>query len=239
MRLEIELSDGGGSGPAPDLPSAPTKPPRRGLDRFELSVLGVFAAISVYVLALDLWRVVFDGAVWTGTDGVYIVDQLQYLAWIRDASHHFLVSNLFVLRGTPGGLLPAGGRRSPGGLTALGVPVSLSLLLWKPVAVGTLFFAVRAYARRSVAGVWPRRAVLVLTLFFGSFTLVYGTWSVLGRSVPRVPVLGLHVRAAGARLDGLGARRLRRRARGPAGGCGCPACSARWPASFIRGTASC
>ena len=73
MRLEIELSDGGG-GPAPELPPPPTKPRRAGLDRFEISVLAVFSAISVFVLALDLWRVVFDGAVWTGTDGVYIVD---------------------------------------------------------------------------------------------------------------------------------------------------------------------
>src|SRR6202000_911260 len=39
-------------------------------------------------------------------------------------------------------------------------------------------------ARRSVSGLWPRRAILVLTLFFGSFTLVYGTWSVLGDLFP-------------------------------------------------------
>jgi hypothetical protein len=98
MRLEIELLDGGGRGPAPDLPPVKIEPPRRRrLDRFELSVLIVFAAVSVWVLAIDLGRVVFDGATWTGTDGVYIVDQMQYLAWIKDASHHFLVSNLFVL----------------------------------------------------------------------------------------------------------------------------------------------
>jgi hypothetical protein len=182
MRLQIELSDGGG-GPAPALPPAAIRPPRRGLDRFELSVLGTFAAVSVFVLALDLWRVVFDGAVWTGTDGVYIVDQMQYLAWIRDASHHLLVSNLFVLRGTPADYFQPAVVIS-GGLTALGIPVSLSLLLWKPVAVVAFFFAVRAYARRSVAGTWPRGTVLVLTLFFGSFTLVYGQWSVLGDLFP-------------------------------------------------------
>ena len=60
----------------------------------------LFAAISVWVLGLDLWQVVVNGRVWTGTDGVYIVDQMQYLAWIRDASHHVLSSNLFVLRPT-------------------------------------------------------------------------------------------------------------------------------------------
>ena len=55
----------------------------------------------MWVVALDVWRVVFDGGVWTGTDGVYIVDQMQYLAWIKDASKHVLASNLFVLRDTP------------------------------------------------------------------------------------------------------------------------------------------
>jgi hypothetical protein len=184
MRLEIELSDGGGSSPPPDLAPAESKRSRRrGLDRFELSVLGTFALVSVFVLALDLWRVLFDGAVWTGTDGVYIVDQMQYLAWIRDASHHFLVSNLFVLRDTPADYFQPAVVIS-GGLTALGVPVSLSLLLWKPVAVATFFFAVRAYAQRSVTGTWPRRTVLVLALFFGSFTVVYGDWSVLGDLFP-------------------------------------------------------
>src|SRR6516165_8597470 len=184
MRLEVELIDGGGAGPAPDLPPVRTKPRRRlGLDGFELGVLIAFAAVSVFVLALDLWRVVFNGAVWTGTDGVYIVDQMQYLAWIRDASHHFLAGNLFVLRNTPVDYFQPAVVIS-GGLTALGMPAWLSLLLWKPVAVLAFFFAVRAYARHSVEGVWPRRTVLVLALFFGSFTLVYGNWSVLGDLFP-------------------------------------------------------
>src|SRR5947208_11412436 len=183
MRLEVELTDGGGSGPAPHLPPVRIEPRRRGLDRFEFGMLAAFAAVSVYVLAIDLWRVVFDGAVWTGTDGVYIVDQMQYLAWIRDASHHVLVSNLYVLRDTPADYFQPAVVIS-GGLTALGLAPWLSLLLWKPVAVAAFFFAVRAYARRSLAGVWPRRAVLVLALFFGSFTIVYGDVSVLGDLFP-------------------------------------------------------
>ncbi|HET6871173.1 MAG TPA: hypothetical protein VFH80_34995 [Solirubrobacteraceae bacterium] len=183
MRLEIELIDGGGRGPAPDLPPVKVEPRRQRLDRFELGVLIAFAAVSVWVLAIDLGRVVFDGATWTGTDGVYIVDQMQYLAWIKDASNHFLVSNLFVLHSTPADYFQPAVVIS-GGLTALGVSAWLALLLWKPVAVLAFFFAVRAYAQRSVAGVWPRRTVLVLTLFFGSFTLVYGQWSVLGDLFP-------------------------------------------------------
>ena len=183
MRLEVELIDGGGGGPAPDLPPIRLKPRRRELDRFELWVLVAFAAVSVFVLALDLWRVAFDGAIWTGTDGVYIVDQLQYLAWIRDASHHVLVSNLYVLRNTPADYFQPAVAIS-GGLTALGIPSWLALLLWKPIAVAAFFFGVRAYARRSLSGLWPRRVALVLALFFGSFTIVEGDVSVLGDLFP-------------------------------------------------------
>ena len=186
MRLEVELIDGGGAGPGPatDLPPVRIEPRRRQrLDRFELGVLGVFAAVSVFVLALDLGRVIFDGAVWTGTDGVYVVDQMQYLAWIRDASHHGLISNLFVLRGTPADYFQPAVVIS-GGLTALGVAPSVSLLLWKPVAVFAFFLGVRAYAMRSLVGLWPRRAAIVLALFFGSYTLVYGDVSVLGDLFP-------------------------------------------------------
>jgi hypothetical protein len=183
MRLEVELIDAGGAGPAPVPSPARLEPRRPRLDRLELSVLAAFGLVSLFVLTVDLWRVVVDGRVWTGTDGVYIVDQMQYLAWIRDASHHFLVSNLFVLRSTPADYFQPAVVIS-GGLSALGVPVWLSLLLWKPVAVAAFFFAVRAYAHRSVAGQWSRRTVLVLALFFGSFTIVYGKVSVLGDLFP-------------------------------------------------------
>jgi len=87
----------------------------------------VFALVSLWVLALDLWQVVVHGRTWTGTDGVYIVDQMQYLSWIRSASQHFLIGNLFVLRSTPsdyfqpliqisGGIY--GARRAPVGFAA-------------------------------------------------------------------------------------------------------------------------
>lgn len=184
MRLEVELIDGGGAGLPSDLPPVRIEPRRRQrVDRFELGVLVLFAAVSVWVLALDLGRVVFDGATWTGTDGVYIVDQMQYLSWIQDASRHFLVSNLFVLRSSPVDYFQPAVVIS-GALTALGVAPWLSLLLWKPVAVVAFFFAVRAYARRSLAGVWQRRVVLVLTLFFGCFTVFYGNVTVIGDLFP-------------------------------------------------------
>jgi len=155
----------------------------RRLDRFDLALLTVFGLVSLWVLALDAWQVVGHGRVWTGTDGVYIVDQLQYLAWIRDASRHLFASNLFVLRPTPADYFQPAVAVS-GGLSALGVVPWLSLLLWKPVAVGGCFFAVRAYVRRSMAGLWSRRAGLILALFFASFTVAYGKFTVLGDLFP-------------------------------------------------------
>jgi hypothetical protein len=184
MRAEIGLTSVDEAvpdhGPAP--PSR-LRPRSRALDTFDLWVLAVFAAISLWVVAADLWEVVVNGRVWTGTDGVYIVDQMQYLAWIRDASNHFLSSNLFVLRSTPHDYFQPAVTVSAG-LTALGVAPWLSLLLWKPVAVGTGFWAARSYVNRSLEDLWDRRAALVLCLFFGCFTVIFGTVSVLGDLFP-------------------------------------------------------
>jgi hypothetical protein len=127
--------------------------------------------------------VAVDGRVWTGTDGVYIVDQMQYLAWIRSASHHLLVSNMFVLHGTPADYFQPAIVLSAV-LVALGVAPQLALLLWKPIAVALLFIAFRRYVHRSVAGTTERRVALVLALFFGSYSLVYGSWSLVGDLMP-------------------------------------------------------
>jgi hypothetical protein len=153
------------------------------LDRFELGVLCAFGAVSLWVLGLDLWQVVVHGRVWTGTDGVYIVDQMQYLAWIRSASDHVFSSNLFVLRSTPADYFQPAVLIS-GALVAVGMAPWLSLLIWKPVAVIALFFGVRAFAHRSLEGVWERRLAILLTLFFGSFTVIYGSFGVIGDLFP-------------------------------------------------------
>ncbi len=183
MRLEVELIPGGANVAAPDLPRLPIARRRRRLDWFEVTALTLFGLLSLSVLALDLWQVVAHARVWTGTDGEYTVDQLQYLAWIRDTAAHFLASNLFVLHSTPADYFQPAIMIS-GGLTALGVAPWLSLLLWKPVAVVAFFLAVRAYINRSLPGLWPRRTALVLALFFGSFSSVYGAFNVLGDLSP-------------------------------------------------------
>ncbi len=152
-------------------------------DWFEFLVLIAFAAVSMWVLGLDVFQAVAHGRVWTGTDGVFIVDQMQYLAWIQAAAHHLLASNLFVLRPTPADYFQPAVVISAA-LAAIGVPAWLSLLLWKPVAVVAAFYGVRAYAHHSLDGTWPRRVALVLGLFFGSVTIIYGSPGVLGDLFP-------------------------------------------------------
>jgi hypothetical protein len=171
----------GTSGPGDTSIAVASRRPR--LDGFEWALLAVFAAVSVWVLALDLWQVVAHGRVWTGTDGLFLVDQMQYLAWIRGASSHVLSPNLFVLRSTPADYFQPAVLIS-GGLSALGIAPWLSLLLWKPVAVGAAFWAFRSYVYRSLVGLASRRVALVLALFYGSFTIVYGKFGVLGDLFP-------------------------------------------------------
>ena len=171
--------------------------------------------ISLWVLGLDLWQVIVHHRVWTGTDGVYIVDQQQYLSWIRDASNHVLSSNLYVLHPTPHDYFQPAVLIS-GGLTALGMAPWLSLLLWKPVAVVDLFLGgtrVRAaQPDRAVAAPGGAGADPVLRLLHGRVRERRRA----RRPVARVPVLGLHVRADRAGRAGRRAADLRQGvARGP------------------------
>lgn len=161
------------------------RPYRLRLDRLELALLVAFGLTSLWVLGLDLWQVLVNGQVWTGTDGSYSTDQLQYLAWIQSASRHVLVSNLFVLHGTPADYFQPAVAIS-GLLVAAGLSPAVALLVWKPVAVIGLFLAVRAFARRALpdAGRRAWAAVIALTLFYGSFTVVYGSFGVLGDLFP-------------------------------------------------------
>jgi hypothetical protein len=141
----------------------------RRLDRFELLVLAALSGLSLIVLAMLLTK----GRPLSGADGLLAGDQLQYFSWIKEASGHVLIGNLYDLR--PGNrvfLHPM--FAISGALHALGLSVPLSYLLWKPVAVAALFFGVRAYAHRLLEGVWERRAALVL----GLFAVMPATWIV-------------------------------------------------------------
>lgn len=145
------------------------------LDGFDLLVLLVLAAVSMWVIGLDLWLASSHGLVWTGIDGEFPVDQMQYLAWVQDASRHVLASDLFMLRGSPHDYLQPMLAISAG-LTAAGIAPWLSLLVWKPVAVAAIFFAVRAYCRHALANRWAQRAAIVLGLFAASYQTLGDLW---------------------------------------------------------------
>jgi hypothetical protein len=142
------------------------RPPGRGrLDRFDALVLAAFAAMSVAVLAALATRPL----TMTGADSGLIADQLQYFAWIRSAAEHGVIRNMFDVNppGTsyfvhPGFLLSGLLHRA-----GLGIAVSYQLL-WKPVAIVALFFAFRAYVRRTIPSLWQRRAALAIALFYVS-----------------------------------------------------------------------
>ena len=138
-------------------------------------MLALFAALSMWVVALNLVLAAKHGLVWTGVDGEFPVDQMQYLAWIQDASRHVLVSDLFALRPTPHDYLQPMVAAS-GGLAALGLAPWLALLLWKPVAVAAVFSAVRAYSRRLFARRAEQRAALVLALFAATYGTLGDEW---------------------------------------------------------------
>jgi hypothetical protein len=137
----------------------------------ELALLVVFAAVSCWVLALNLLMVIRHGGVWSGTDGIAAQDQMQYLAWIRDASEHGLASNLYVLDPSRHDFIQPLVAVSAL-LTALGLPPWLGLLLWKPVALAGCYVAVRAFVWETVDERTDRVAALVAALFFTGWGVI-------------------------------------------------------------------
>ncbi|MBV9212480.1 MAG: hypothetical protein JOZ25_02415 [Actinobacteria bacterium] len=100
----------------------------------------------------------------TGATGIFPADQLQYLAWIRDLSHHPLAHNSFDLAPSKHVFT------DPlfavcGALVRLGLSPAAAYLLWLPVAAVALAVAYRAYVGRLLASPGERAAALVLALF--------------------------------------------------------------------------
>ena len=157
MTTDAPLTVAGGS--ERDAAATGAVPVRRGLDRFELGLLTLFAALSMWVVGSDLAVMLTQGRRWTHTDGFFSGDQLQYLSWIQSSAHHGLISNLFVLRHTPADYFQPAIMVS-GLLVRLGMSSWLSLMLWKPVAVIAIFLAVRALAAHCFGRTLrpPRRA---------------------------------------------------------------------------------
>ena len=163
--------------------AAPAAIGARRIDPVELGLLVVLAALSMWIVASDLVLAAQHHLVWTRTDGFFIVDQMQYLAWIQSAAQHGLISNLYVLRSSPADYLQPAIVVSAG-LLKLGVAPWLTLMLWKPVAVVSFFAAARAAAHHVFARRVERRVALALALLFGSVSSVYGSLGIVGDMMP-------------------------------------------------------
>jgi hypothetical protein len=131
------------------------------LDRLELATLVALSGLSVLVLAALLTK----GRALTGADGLLASDQLQYFTWIRQAGEHGLIGNEYDLAPDARVFLHPGFLLSGLVHAATGISVPLSYLLWKPVAVGLLFWSVLRYVRRLLPPGGPRHAALALALF--------------------------------------------------------------------------
>src|SRR5919197_1886520 len=147
--------------------------------RAELALLAALVGLAVAPLAGLLLRVALRGGHFTGGDGLLVLDQLQYLNWLRQASEHVLVGNLYDL---------APGRRSflhpgvaiSGALHALGLGIAAAYLVWKPVAVLALWAGVVAWCHRLLQPGGGRLAAIALALFFASPAAALVGWTGLG-----------------------------------------------------------
>ncbi len=151
----------------------------RRLDRFEAGVLSLLFALAVAPLAGLLVRVWAQGGVVTGGDGFLVADPMQYLTWLREASEHVAVANLYDLEEGPRSFVHPGVLIS-GLLHRAGLGVVAAYMVWKPVAAIALFAGALALVRRFLARRDDRRLALVLALFFASPVAALVGWSGLG-----------------------------------------------------------
>jgi hypothetical protein len=151
----------------------------------EWVLLGLLAAWTFVPLAFLL----ADGRTLTGADGVIGADQLQYLAWVRDAADHGLAANRFDLRAQTHDFAHPMFTLS-GALVALGVSVQLAYLVWKPVAVAALALGAFAWVRRLLPG-RPRAQAAAAALALLSFSplAALALWTDAGSDAARADLL--------------------------------------------------
>ena len=162
-------------------------PDRRSrVSKAEIALLVVLAGWAAFPLVLLLVHAAQTHTILTGADGligangVLGADQLQYLAWARDAGSHGLASDLFTF--SPSGhvyLEPL--FTITGALWRAGVSMPVAYLLWKPVALLALFLAAWAWARRLFGDQrGPRTAAVALALFLCTPLAALFSWAGLG-----------------------------------------------------------
>jgi hypothetical protein len=127
-------------------------------------LLALTAVWSCSFAAAGILRAVTSGATFV-SDGRAPADQLQYLAWIRDAGTHGLISDRFTI--------PPGAHTflhpmflASGVLWRLGVSLPLSYIPWKFVGLVAIVWAVTAYMHRLLPGsTTAQRVAMAVALF--------------------------------------------------------------------------
>jgi hypothetical protein len=139
-------------------------------------LLLVLVSWSIAPLIALLLYAAHRGGTFTGVYGPFLVDQLQYLAWIRDSGQHLLASNLFdVVPSSHVFLHPM--FLLSGAAWRMGLSPQVAYMLWLPVAILALFSGFLAYVHRMVSpGRWQRPAALALALFFVTPTAALAHW---------------------------------------------------------------
>ena len=157
------------------------------IDRAGLALLGFLIAWGIGpAVGMAVHALVAHQSL-TGADGFFAGDQLQYLAWIRDAGANGLVSNLYEPAPTAHVYLQPMFALS-GLLWRLGVPIVLAYWLWKPVAIAALFAGAAMLAEHTLPR--PSRATAVcLALFMLTPVASLVAWVHVGSLAWRTGVL--------------------------------------------------
>ena len=142
-----------------------------------MRALGVaLGALAIAPLAGLLLRVWSKGGYVAGGDGYLVLDQMQYLNWLRQSGSHLLIENLYDLAPGPRTFLHPGLLVSSA-LNALGVGAAVAYMLWKPVAVLALWAGAVAWCGRFLPAGGRRVAAVALALFFASPLSALVGWS--------------------------------------------------------------
>ena len=164
-----------------------------GRQRETFAVAAVGFVLLAWAVAPLVLAARMTGGELTGGVGHFPADQLQYMAWVREAGEHFLASNLFQLERSERIFLHPMFVVS-GALWRAGMPIQMAFLLWLPIAVAALVASTWAYIGRLVDGTAARLAALVLALFYAAPIIPVADWLSIGErwtSQPFVNVVGV------------------------------------------------
>jgi hypothetical protein len=146
-----------------------------------LVVWALFPVVLLLIHAADTHTRLTGADGLIGADGELGGDQLQYLAWIRDASAHGLAADLFRLTDIRRVYLQPLFTIS-GGLYRLGVPLTVAYWVFKPVAIVALGGGAIAWARRMFGDqAGARAATVALVLFLGDPAAELFGWTHSGK----------------------------------------------------------